>query len=240
MSLGSWSTEHAPPLAALVGAIVLTWEKLSGLALPWRLCAVVILGLVAQYFVAQVIARRLSKNTRTFGFLTPSHTQAPKHKQNYCLVLIFVALAISPVIAVGLGFLQTITLIVSVVREEESDVKIFQIYASENVTDLVRVSLPRSGCDFEETGATITELGPDSGEHIIEISRFVAPQAVAITCDIDSQLQKRDFFIEGQPEGPYFESELYTFQVRTLVAGGLTWLLGALLVLVHLRWLSRR
>lgn len=90
-----------------------------------------------------------------------------------------------------------------------------------------------------EQHATVVLVDPGSGVHMFEVKRFVAPANVTIRCNNGGRLEKRNFLIKRQSEGPYFWTELQTYQLRVYLAGGLAWLVGAIFVFVRLRSRSR-
>ena len=220
-------------------AIHFVWEIFSRLTLSWRLCLLLVLAAIAQYFVARIVAQRFAIRARVVGFSPSPSTQAVARKSAVRVLSVLVALAVAPGLAVALGWLQTNKLVIHAVRGEDGGARTLTVHASEIMADLVKISVPRN-CKLKgEQNATMILFDPGSGLHSIEVKRFVAPANVTIGCENDGRLQKRNFTIEKQPEGPYFWTELQTYQFRTYLAGGLTWLIGALFTFARFRSRSR-
>lgn len=234
-------TNGLPPLVSLLSAIALTWESVSGLVLPWRLCVILALGLVAQYFISKFIADRMARHARAAKSVASSNPRLPASNRILRSMLVAIMLAVSPAVALGFCYLKIDLFTISVLRIEDNSVQTLRITASYVQVEKVKVRLPRSKCSYSETGgARITEIDPNKGGHTLEIYKLVSPQVVTVKCDEALRLEKRNFSIEDQPQGPYFQTELNTFLVRTFIAGGLIWLIGGLFVLVCLRWFSSR
>ena len=215
------------------------WELFSHLALPWHLCLIFILAAILQYFVPRMVVKQLAIQRRVVGFAPSPDTQVAAQKHLVRLLSAAVALALVPGVAVGIGWIVTNKFLIYAVRGEDFYARTLTVHASSFMVDKVTITVPRS-CNYKsERGATIIFVDPGSGSHSIEVDRFVAPQSVTILCENGDHLEKRNVVIEAQPEGPYFLTELQTYQFRTYIAGGLTWLIGVFVTFIRVRLLSR-
>ena len=213
--------------------IELFWEIFSNFTMPWRLYSLFALATVLQFFVALVVARRFTFQTRIVGFSPNASTQVGARKRAVRLLLSALALAVVPVLTVGLGWLQTNKLVIYAVRGGDDGAHGLTVYASEVLANRLKISIPRS-CKLErEFQATIIEVDPNTGSHVIEVKSFLAPQNLTITCEDTGRLEKRNFVIEEQREGPYFWTELQYYRLLTYFSGGLTWALGAIIAFMR-------
>ena len=209
------------------------WKVYSSFTMPWRFCSLLVLAVILQYLVALVVARRFTLQTRTVGFSPNPSKQVRARKFVLRFLLSALALALVPVLSVALGWLQINMLVIYAVRGGYDGAQSVTVYASEVMVNRLEISVPRS-CKLErESQATLIEVDPDKGTHRIEVKSFLAPQNLTIVCKDTGRLEKRNFVIEEQTEGPYFLTELQDYTLLIYLSGGLTWILGAIVALLH-------
>lgn len=211
--------------AAVLGAIALTWDNITGIGFIPRLIATGILALVAQELLARALAFKPFEPS--IGFQSPNSKTGKTNHKKFVVACLF--LAGWATVASAFAWWQTERFVITAMSENQDGRHSVTLNASVVKSEFVVLPLPTPPVDCKphvEGGAHFITFAWDTVERALNIDDFVAPQFVTVSCDAELNIRNRGIWVNGSADRPYFSAELDRFRIGIVFIGILLWFYG--------------